>query len=103
MQSLVFDVGTTDPLTFAVTGTLLGAVARLASDIPAFRPSLRRLPAVAQRVHLLRLLLQQDQEREGVRDQEQRHDQRRNEVGGSQLPWREAAVVGLVEGVQEID
>ena len=37
MRSLVFDVSTTDPLTFAVTGGLLGAVALFASYIPARR------------------------------------------------------------------
>jgi ABC-type antimicrobial peptide transport system permease subunit len=37
MRSLVFDVSTTDPLTFAVTGGLLAAVALFASYWPARR------------------------------------------------------------------
>src|SRR5262245_5263323 len=48
-------------------------------------------------------MLQKNPEHEPVRDQEERHDQRRNEVGGSQLSWRESSGVGLVKGVHEID
>jgi ABC-type lipoprotein release transport system permease subunit len=37
MRSLVYDVSTTDPITFAVTGALLAAIALLASYVPARR------------------------------------------------------------------
>jgi putative ABC transport system permease protein len=37
MQSLVFDVSTADPLTFAATAGLLAAVAITASYVPARR------------------------------------------------------------------
>ena len=51
----------------------------------------------------LPLMLQKNPERETVRDEQQRHDQRWNEVGRSQLPWRKPGGIGLVEGVHEID
>src|ERR1700741_808495 len=47
-------------------------------------------------------LLQKNPENEPVRDQQQRHDESRNEIGGSQLPRREARGVGLIEGIQQI-
>ena len=49
------------------------------------------------------LILQKNPEHEPVCDQQQRHDERGNEVGRSQLPWRQAGGVGLIEGVHEID
>jgi putative ABC transport system permease protein len=48
MQSLVFDVSTTDPLTFAAAGVLLAAVAMVASYVPARRAT-RIDPAIALR------------------------------------------------------
>jgi putative ABC transport system permease protein len=48
MQSLVFDVSTTDPLTFAATGGILAVVALLASYVPARRAT-RINPMVALR------------------------------------------------------
>ena len=47
-------------------------------------------------------MLQKNPEHEPVRDQEERHDQRRNEVGGSQLPCKEPCVIGLLEAVEDI-
>src|SRR5215831_15143115 len=57
----------------------------------------RWLSALLDRGFLL--MLQKNPEGEAVRDEQQRHDQRGNEVGRSQLPWRKAGGVGLVEGV----
>jgi putative ABC transport system permease protein len=48
MRSLVFDVSTTDPATFATTGVLLAAIALLASYIPAHRAT-RIDPIIALR------------------------------------------------------
>ena len=48
-------------------------------------------------------MLQKNPEHEPVRDQQQRHNQSRNEVGGSQLPRRESSGIRLLEGVHEID
>ncbi len=48
-------------------------------------------------------ILQKNPESESVRDQQQRHNKSRNEVGGSQLPWQEPGVIGLVESIEEID
>ena len=47
-------------------------------------------------------MLQKNPKNQSVRDQQQRHNESRNEVGGSQLPCQEPGVVGLVESVQEI-
>jgi hypothetical protein len=48
------------------------------------------------------LMLQENPERESVRDQQQRNDESRNEVGGSQLPRCEPGAIGLIESVDEI-
>ena len=47
-------------------------------------------------------MLQKDPESESVRDEQQRYNEGRNEVGGSQLPCKEPCLIGLVEGVEEI-
>jgi hypothetical protein len=47
-------------------------------------------------------MLQQNAESESVRDEQERHNESRYEVGGSQLPRQEPSVIGLVESVQEI-
>ena len=47
-------------------------------------------------------MLQKNPENESVRDQQQRHDQSRNEVCGSQLPRQQPGVIGLVERVEQI-
>jgi hypothetical protein len=47
-------------------------------------------------------MLQENPERESVRDQQQGHDESRNEVGGSQLPRQDPGVIGLVESIEEI-
>ena len=47
-------------------------------------------------------MLQKNTESESMRDQQQRDNERRNKVSGSQLPGCEAGVIGLVESVQEI-
>ena len=61
----------------------------------------RRMSALSDRGFVL--MLQKKPEREGVRDEQQRHDQRGNEVSRAQLPRREAGGIRLVEGVHEID
>ena len=38
-----------------------------------------------------------------MRNQQQRHNERGNEIGSSQLPGQETGVIGLVESVQDID
>jgi putative ABC transport system permease protein len=48
MRSLVFDVSTTDPLTFVVAGGLLAAIGLFASYVPARRAT-RIDPTVALR------------------------------------------------------
>jgi predicted permease len=48
MRSLVFDVSTSDPLTFAITGALLAAIALFASYVPARRAT-RIDPLIALR------------------------------------------------------
>jgi ABC-type antimicrobial peptide transport system permease subunit len=37
MRSLVFDISTSDPMTFAVAGILLAAIAAVATYVPARR------------------------------------------------------------------
>jgi hypothetical protein len=49
------------------------------------------------------LTVQKNPKREAVRYEQQRHDERWNEVGRSELSWRKAGGVGLVEAVHEID
>ena len=48
MRSLVFEVSTNDPLTFAVTGSMLAAIALIASYVPARRAT-RIDPMIALR------------------------------------------------------
>src|SRR5262249_10832355 len=64
-------------------------------------PALGWLSAFSHRGFLL--MLQENPERETVRDEQQRHDQRRNDECRTQLPRRKAGRIGLVEGVNEID
>ena len=47
-------------------------------------------------------MLQKNPEGESVRDEQKRHNESRNEVGGSQLPRQQSGMIGLVEGVQNI-
>ncbi len=70
-----------------------------------------RQRSVAVASHILRILdpafphygfisiLQKDPESESVRDEQQRHNDSRNEIVGSQLPCNESRVVGLVESI----
>jgi hypothetical protein len=48
------------------------------------------------------LALQKNAERKPVREQQKRHNESWNEVGGSQLPRCKTRVSGLVESVQQI-
>ena len=62
--------------------------------------TLCQVPACLYCRYILRL--QQNPEGESVGDQQQGHDEGRNEVGGSQLPRHEPAVIGLVESIDDI-
>jgi hypothetical protein len=44
-------------------------------------------------------MLQKDPESESVRDEQQRYNEGRNEVGGSQLPRQQPGMIGLVESI----
>src|SRR5258708_4679172 len=66
----------------------------------ASEPSLCWAPALPHGGFIL--MLQKNPEGEAVGDQQERHNERRNEVGGSQLPRHEPGVIGLVERVQKI-
>ena len=46
--------------------------------------------------------LQKNAERQRVRDQQERYEEGRDPVGGSELPWHESRIEGLVKRVQEI-
>ena len=48
------------------------------------------------------LMLQKNSENQSVRDQQERHHESRNEIGGSQLPRLQPVGIALVEGVQQI-
>jgi hypothetical protein len=48
------------------------------------------------------LMLQQNPEDEHMRDQQRRHKQSRNEIGGAQLPRLHPVGIALVESPQEI-
>src|SRR5216684_6596323 len=61
----------------------------------------RRMSALSDRGFVL--MLQKNPEREAVRDEQQRDDQRGDEVRRAQLPRRKAGRIGLVKGVHEID
>ena len=72
------------------------AVARQHTDDVVFLTRIHRLiralaSALRHRGRLL--MLQKNPKREAVRDEQQRHDQRGNEVGRAQLPWPFSTVV----------
>src|SRR5665213_1216705 len=50
----------------------------------------------------LLLMLQKNSEHESVRDQQQRHHESRNKIGGSQLPRQQPIGIALIKSVEQI-
>ena len=50
----------------------------------------------------LALMFHKNPEEESVRDEQQRYNESRNEVGGAQLARHEPGMIGLIERIQDV-
>src|ERR1700760_613221 len=94
------------PLTVTTCSREAGACCPVSTRIPknsAPRDRPRALCHVPPGLHgRLSLKLQKNAETKSVRNQQQRHQHRRNEECGSQLPRQESGMVRLVENIEKI-